>query len=66
MISPRDDAIMQDCELIAYAKLLDFGFDQPLGRLHQRLLHLANAHSQSPRNHQALLDHQFPEEVALS
>src|SRR4029077_11180042 len=59
------DAIVQDLELVADAKLLNLRFDQSLGRLNQALLHFANADSQSARNHQALLNHQFTEEMTL-
>jgi hypothetical protein len=56
---------VQDYELIANAKLLDLRFDQSLGRLHKALLHLTNADSQIARDHQALLNHQFTEEMTL-
>jgi hypothetical protein len=65
-VARRDYAIVQDLEPGADAEALYFRLDHPLGRLHQRLLHLTNADRQGAWNAQAFLDHQLAEEVTFA
>src|SRR5689334_2204007 len=60
------DAVVEDAELRADAKLCDLGFDKALARLAQSFLNLADAHRQRARSEQAALDQQLTEEVRLA
>jgi hypothetical protein len=51
----RPYAIMQNLKLIADTKTVYLGFNQPLRRLHQALLHFADTDRQSAWDQQTLL-----------
>ena len=65
-ISGRLDLVVKDLELISDAEVTDFRFDQALGALRQRLLHLADTDRKRAFFSQALLDQQLAEEMALA
>jgi hypothetical protein len=59
----RCDPIAEDLEAVAQLKPCDLVFDQPLRRMRQRSLRLADADSQRTLISLAGLDQQFAEEV---
>jgi hypothetical protein len=62
-VAGRFDLVAENPELVAEAKGRDLAFDQPLARLCQRALRLANAHRQRAALDLAGLDQKLAEEV---
>ena len=67
-VARRLDQLLEHLEPVRFAQtqLLELGLQQPLGRILQRLLHLANAHRQHPRLVQAVLDQKLGKEMRLA
>jgi hypothetical protein len=60
------DLVAIDLELVTEAEAGDLALDQPLGRLRQRPLRLADAHRQRAALGLASLHQKLPKEVGLS
>jgi hypothetical protein len=65
-VSGRRDLVAEDLELVAEAEIRDLALDQPLGRLRQCPLRLANANRQRAALGLTALDQQLPEEMRFS
>jgi hypothetical protein len=65
-VSGRRDLVAEDLELVAEAEIRDLALDQPLGRLRQCPLRLANANRQRAALGLAALDQQLAEEMRFT
>jgi hypothetical protein len=65
-VARRLDLLLEDPELGAEAEFMDLRLEQPLARLRQRLLHLADADCERAFAREALLDQQLAKEVRLA